>query len=551
MKKEKKYFLAYLGFIGLLIFSLPAFSSENQRPLTVAESSHFTETSRYADVISFIKELQRQSPLIRVETLCVSTEGRVVPLLIIGNPCPSSPLDLRYDKRATIYIQANIHAGEVEGKEASLMLARDIVSKESPSYLDELVILLAPIFNADGNEKISPSNRRNQVGPVKGVGVRYNGQNLDLNRDSMKLESPELKGLVRNVLMRWDPLLLVDCHTTNGSFHEEPVTYSWPLNPNGDTNIIEYMRDTMMPSINKILKEKYNTLSIPYGNFMDFKQPEKGWRSASPLPRFLTNYIGLRNRLAILNENYAYADYKTRVYGCYHFLLSILDYCASHKDEIITLAVEADWKTIERGLHPSEKDAFAVEFDTRPLKEKITIQGWEMEVIPRDQGWPQVKKTNRKKTYILPHFSDFFPKRTIPFPHTYLIPLAESALLKKLLEHGLTVERLTEPAVLEVEAFRVNELKASERIFQGHRLNSVSGEYFFENKEFPKGALYINTAQPLGNIVAYLLEPESDDGLLVWNFFDRYLVHQWRRQPQIYPVYRLMKPINLAKERVQ
>ncbi len=551
MKKGKKYFFTFLGFIGFLIFSLPGLSSVNKPPLTVAESSHFTETSMYADVISFIKELQRQSPLIKVETLCMSTEGRAVPLLIIGKPCPSSPLDLRFDKRAIIYIQANIHAGEVEGKEASLMLARDIVLKESPSYLDDLVILISPIFNADGNDKISPSNRRNQVGPAKGVGVRYNGQNLDLNRDSMKIESPELKGLVRNVLMRWDPLLLVDCHTTNGSYHEESVTYSWPLNPNGDTDIIEYMRDRMMPSIGKILKEKYNTLSIPYGNFMDFEQPEKGWKSADPLPRFLTNYIGLRNRLAILNENYAYSDYKTRVYGCYHFLLSILDYCALHKDEIIALTIEADRKTIEKGIHASEKDKFGIEFERKSLQDKITIRGWEMEVIPRAQGWPRVKKKDRKKTYILPYLADYAPKRAVPFPHAYLIPLAESALAEKLLEHGLIVDRLTDSVSLEVETFRVNELKASERVFQGHRLNSVSGEYFIEKKEFSKGILFVSTAQPLGNLVAYLLEPESDDGLLVWNFFDRYLVHQWRRQPQIYPVYKLMKPLNLARERIQ
>lgn len=551
MKRGKKYLLAYSGFICLFIFFLCSFSLTKQLPLTVAEASNFTETSRYKDVIEFIKELQQQTSLIRVETICLSSEGRAVPLLIIGKPSPSSPLDLRYDKRASIYIQANIHAGEVEGKEASLMLARDIILKEKLPYLDNLVILLAPIFNADGNEKISPSNRRNQVGPEKGVGVRYNGQNLDLNRDSMKLESPELQGLVRNVLMRWDPVLLVDCHTTNGSYHEEPVTFSWPLNPNGYTSIIEYMRKKMLPSISKILKEKYKTLSIPYGNFMDFREPEKGWRTFSHLPRFLTNYIGLRNRFAILDENYAYADYKTRVFACYHFLLSILDYCSNHKDEIIDLVAEADRKTIERALNPSEMDAFAVEFDVKPLREKITIQGWEMEAIPRDEGWPRVKKTEKKRTFTLPYFSDFVPKRTIPFPYAYLISLEETKLLEKLLDHGLSVEKLTETISLEVESFLIKEIKGAERLYQGHRLNSVKGEYSLEKKEFPKGTLFISTAQPLGNLVAYLLEPESDDGLLVWNVFDRYLVPQWRRRPQIYPVYRLMRPVNLAKKTVQ
>jgi len=516
----------------------------------VAESSASSATSRYTDVIKFIRHLQRRSPRIRVETLCQSTEGRSVPLLIIGNPAPSSPLELRLSQKVAVYIQANIHAGEVEGKEASLMLAREIALSDNPPYLDKLVILIAPIFNADGNEKISPENRRNQVGPEKGVGLRYNGQNLDLNRDSMKLESPELQGLVQNVLVRWDPVLLVDCHTTNGSYHQEPVSYSWPLNPNGDLSIIEYMRDRMLPSISQILEEKYKTLSIPYGNFMDFSNPEKGWRTFSHLPRFLTNYMGLRNRLAILDENYAYADYETRIKACYNFLRAILDYCTSHRDEIKRLVAEADRKTVERGRNPSEENTFAVEFEIQPLPKKISIRGWEMEVLPREKRWPRVKKTEKKRTYSLPYFADFVPKRSLHLPYAYLIPLPDPEIRRKLQAHGLTVETLTESAVLEVESFHVSEIKGASGIYQGHRLNKVKGYYVTEEIEFPAGTLFVPVAQPLGHLAAYLLEAESDDGLLVWNFFDRFLVSQWRAQPMVYPVYRLRKPTNLARESV-
>ncbi|MFP4081895.1 MAG: M14 family metallopeptidase [Candidatus Aminicenantes bacterium] len=546
---RKKYFFT-LGPVLLFTFSLTSWAWAKKFPLTAAEASHFTATSTYQEVKEFINQLQEQTALLRVKTLAVSSEGRAVPLLIIGQPPPSHPSVLRYDHRVPVYIQANIHAGEVEGKEASLMLARNILQEDSP-YLEKLVILIAPIFNPDGNEKIDPSHRQNQAGPDKGVGIRYNGQNLDLNRDSMKLESPEMRGLVQNVLTYWDPVLLVDCHTTNGSFHQEPVTYSWPLNPNGNLSIIQYMRQKMLPSVSKILKQKYNTLSIPYGNFMDFKNPEKGWRTFSHLPRFLTNYMGLRSRLAILDENYAYADYKTRVYACYHFLLAILDYCSEHSVEISDLVARADQKTTTAGSQPSEKDGFAVEFDLQPVDEKVTIQGWEMEVLPGEEGWPRVKKTDRKRVFILPYFSDFIPRRTVPFPHAYLIPVQDSDLISKLCQHGLMVERLTQPVNLEVESFLIQEIKASERLYQGHHLNSIKGEYFSEKKNFPAGSYVISTAQPLGNLAVYLLEPESDDGLLVWNFFDRYVSPQWGRRPQVYPVYRLRKPANLAKEGIQ
>ena len=515
---------------------------------TVAEASDFKATSRYNDVIEFVKELQKHSNLIKVETLCVSAEGRAIPLLVIGNPLPSSPQALKYDNRTVIYIQANIHAGEVEGKEASLMLARHILTQENPPYLDNLVILIAPIFNADGNERINKQNRRGQVGPEKGAGVRYNGQNLDLNRDGMKQESLEVQGMVRNVLNRWDPALLVDLHTTNGSYHVEPVTWTWALNPNGDMSIVRYMREKMMPSIQTILKDKYNTLGIPYGNFMDFKDPEKGWRPAGPEPRYLTNYIGLRNRMAILNENYSHADFKTRVLGCYNFLLSILDYCSANTAAINTLIAEADRNTIQRGLNPTEKDTIAVEYDLKPLEKPIKIIGYEMKVEEREgQRRPRVTRTDVQKTYTVPYYCDYTAKNSILQPYGYLITVPDKEIVKKLLQHGIVVEKLVNPVKLEVESFSVKEIKGAARPFQGHRMNTISGEYQMETKDFPAGTIFVGTGQILGNVVSYLLEAESGDGLVAWNYFDKYLVAQWGRSLQKYPVYRMLKPTPLVK----
>ena len=234
MKKHELLSIVVLILFFINIY-IPKLSAA-EKPLTVAEASQYKSTSTYNDVMQFIQTLQKQSSKIRVETICQSVEGRKIPLLILGDPAPMSPLDLRNDERAVVYFQANIHAVEVEGKEAVLMLARDILANETPDFLDKLIILITPIFNADGNEKISKRNRKRQHGPINGVGVRYNGQKLDLNRDGIKLESPELQGMVKNVLNRWDPLLFVDCHTTNGSFHEEPLTYTWGVNHNGDAS---------------------------------------------------------------------------------------------------------------------------------------------------------------------------------------------------------------------------------------------------------------------------------------------------------------------------
>ncbi len=535
---------------GMAVALLSGSGRGQEKPLTMAESSQFQTTSRYDDVMIFIRSLQRLSPDIRVETLATSAEGRDVPLLILGRPLPASPL--RNDKRGVIYIQANIHAGEVEGKEASLMLAREILLASDPPYLDKLIILIAPIFNADGNERIRPENRQHQGGPKEGVGVRYNGQNLDLNRDSLKLESPELRGLVANVLLRWDPLLLVDCHTTNGSYHEEVVTYSWGLNPNGDADIIAYQRDRMMPEIESILEKKYDTPAVGYGGFRDYRAPEKGWQTFEPQPRYVTNYIGLRNRLSILDENYVYADFRARVMGNYHFLRAILDYCSTHLQEIERLVADADRRTILKGLQPGEDDSFFVEYELRALQKPVTIRAYETEVIPQGEGMrPRVRPTSKVNVLTIPYYSDWAGKRGVRFPFAYVLGVPDSEIVTKLRQHGLVMERLNEGASLEVEVFRLKALKSAERSYQGHHLNQVDGESLVETKEFPAGTIIIPTAQPLGRLAAYLLEPESDDGLLVWNFFDRYIVPQWSRELQTYPVFKLLKPVNLAREIVR
>ncbi|MEN6561189.1 MAG: M14 family metallopeptidase [Acidobacteriota bacterium] len=523
-------------------------------PVTTAEASAYAATSTYAEVMAFIRGLQELSPLVRVETIAASTEGRDIPLLVIGKPVPRDPLALRYDKRIVVYIQANIHAGEVEGKESALMLVRDILLDPKLPYLDRIVLLVAPIFNADGNDKMDPRNRYGQVGPEKGSGVRHNGQNLDLNRDAMKLESPEMRGLVRNVLLRWDPALLVDCHTTDGSFHQEPVTYSWPLCPNGDAAVLKYARDRMLPAVDAALEKKYGTLAVPYGDPMDFRDMGKGWRTFGPEPRYMTNYIGLRGRLSVLIENYNYADFRTRVAGNYHMLQALLDYCGANAAEIQKLVADADARTIQAGLAPAEAGAFGLDIEVRPLPGTISILGYEMEApaAPAEGSpagpFPRLRPTDRSKTYTMPYYADFEPKRSVRLPFAYLITAGGTEVLGKLRQHGVAVERLTEPAALEAEAFRIKEVKGAERLYQGHRTDSVKGDYAVEKRDFPKGTLLVRTAQPLGRLAACLLEPESDDGLLLWNFFDRDIVAQWGRSPQTYPVYKLCAPVNLPSE---
>ncbi|HOP59148.1 MAG TPA: M14 family metallopeptidase [Bacteroidales bacterium] len=531
----------FFSLVSMMLLSLTA--TAQQPFLTVAESSDYTATSDYGDVMDFIAKLNKSSKYIRVENIAVSSEGRDVPLLVIGNPLPKSPESLVNDPRIVVYVQANIHAGEVEGKEASLMFARDLLSEKKPALLENVVLLICPNFNPDGNEKMSAQSRPHQNGP-KEVGIRYNGQMLDLNRDGMKAESPEVRGLISNVFNRWDPDVFMDCHTTNGSYHIEPVTFTWMVNPNGDNSLIKYMETKMVPEMSATLYNEYKVENCFYGEFRNMINPD-GWFYDAVDPRYLTNYYGLRNRLAVLNENYVYADYKSRVLGCYYLIETLVRYASANSSEIVTMLREVDNKTVKRGLNPSVADSFAVEYKVRPIDEKVTIKTYEVERSSQPNVYPPYRRTDRRKDVTVPYFVEYYPTRSVKLPYAYLITNNDPDITGLLKIQGIKLEKLAEETEVEAERFQISELTPSRRLNQGHYTNTVKGNYINGKVGFPAGTIVVRTAQPLANLAAYLLEAESNDGLVTWNFLDRYIVPQWGSGYNLYPVYRIMNPAEL------
>ena len=530
----------------LIVFLIMTCSIQSQdNLLTTAERTNYQKTSTYDEVMAFIGKLE-SSPFMRLETIATTIEGRKIQLMVIGNPLPENLLDVG-DDRIVVYIQANIHAGEIEGKEATQMLARDLLKNPESEILKNVVVLINPILNADGNEKFSTKNRTNQNGP-ESVGIRYNGQNLDLNRDAMKLETPEIRGVVENVLNKWDPAISIDCHTTNGSYHEEPTTFVWMMNPNADRKLINFMRDDMMPKVHRTLWDKYDVENVFYGEFIDRLDYSKGWISYAAEPRFLVNYIGVRNRLSILNENYVYADYKTRVNACYYLNKTILEYASKNKKEIKKLLNDADQQTILKGENPSVADSFALKYKGQPTPEKITIKAIEADTIPGMKGYWRFKQSDRKVTVTVPYIADYYPTQSIRFPYAYVLEVPEPEVIDNLKTHGIELKKLVKETTLSVETFKINDLKGTDRLFQGHYTNKIEGEFIVEEKTFPEGTYVIPTGQKLGWLVAYLLEPQTDDGLLYWNYFDRYLVPQWSGGFYPYPVYRVIEKVELNME---
>ncbi|MBU1012295.1 MAG: M14 family metallopeptidase [Bacteroidetes bacterium] len=527
----------------MLAISLSLISQ--QLPLTVAEKSDYKSTSTYAEVIAFIKDLNASPSQMKIEYFATTTYGKELPLLIIADPMPQGPADLKNDNRVVVYIQANIHAGEVEGKEGSLMLVRDLLNTKYASILKDVVVLVVPILNADGNDQISKANRTNQNGPENGVGVRHNGQYLDMNRDAMKLETPELNGVVQNILNRWDPSVMVDCHTTNGSYYEEPVTFGWVMSPNGDLKIRNFMRDVMMPDVQNRLKNDYKTDNCFYGNFIDNRNPDKGWIFDAASARYMTNYIGVRSRMAILNENYVHADYKARVLGSYNLLKSILDYSAKNKTLINKQISDADERTIAKGNNPDKDSKFAIEYKPTPTPKDVTIKSYTVEEYKDENGRTRYRPTDIKKTVTVPYLAEYIATKEVNTPYAYVLLHPDVKVLNNLKAHGIKVEKLNKTTKLEVERFKINEIIGGPNLNQGHYNTLLKGEFVTDNLDFEAGTYIVRTGQKLGNLVAYLLEPESDDGLLYWNYFDKYLAPQWGRNYFPYPVFKVMKKTEL------
>ena len=514
---------------------------------TRAELTNYEETSSSADVQKFISGLAASSPLVHTESFGTTEEGRELPLVVISDPKVTTPAAARKLGRPLVFVQANIHAGEVEGKEAILVLARRLVSGDLKPLTKQLVILIAPNYNADGNEKVNVQNRTAQYGPVAGVGTRENGKGLDLNRDYMKLDSAEARSLV-GLMNKWDPHVLVDLHTTNGSYHANHLTYSPILNPNADARLITFTRDQMLAPIRAAMLKNHNWRTYYYGNFA----PEDGggressrvdpanpgnvtWRTFDHRPRFGNNYAGLRNRIAILSEAYSYLDFKGRVDVTEDFVDEIWKSAAANATQIMQLTAQADRQlTAPPDAKPVE---LGIDFEIRALPEKVGVfVGDVKKVLNPRSGKEMLAMTDMAVPVSMKDYGVFAATRSAELPKGWLIPTNQrlAAAVERLRWHGLRVDEISTPAQVSVERFTIADYTRAERVFQGRREARLKGTFEKAQLSVAPGALFVPADQPLARLAFYLLEPESDDGLVTWNIIEEGLA-----AGEAYPIYRV------------
>ncbi|MEY4608835.1 MAG: hypothetical protein RL625_1052 [Gemmatimonadota bacterium] len=529
--------------VGLGVLSGAAYAQQ-----TRAEATGYVETSSHADVVTFLDSLERRVPGRWMRgTIGTTTQRRAIPSLIVARPLPRTPEEARRSGKPIVYVQGDIHGGEVEGKEALLALLRDLMLETKPNVLDSVVLIAIPIYNADGNDAVGPQERLRgaQNGPQR-IGNRPNAAGLDLNRDYIKAEAPETQASLQ-MFLRADPDVFVDLHTTNGSYHGYALTYSPSLHPAAMEPALApagaWTRDTLLPLLRQRMRVRHRLETFDYGNFRgefagrdDPASVKKGaWETYEHVPRFGTNYVGLRNRVSVLSEAYSHDPFERRVLATRAYVLELLRAVAEHAPTVIARTRQASIPAVGTPV-PLRATMTRTPFTAPILVEQLIPTGDSVRYEPGlRRGY---RRSNVFTTVEMPVYDRFDATRSRPLPQGWVLRADQTAALAKLEAHGIQAIILGRSERVRGERFRVDSIVRAPRAFQGHQEVRVEGRWEAASLELPRGAIIIPSQQPLALLAAILLEPESDDGLTTWNFLDAALT-----LGAPHPVQRILVPL--------
>jgi hypothetical protein len=494
----------------------------SESPLsTLAERTGWTQTGRYDEVVRLCSAFAKAHPKkIRCRSFGRTPEGRPMLSLVASADGTFEPESARKKGRPVVLLQAGIHAGEIDGKDAGFWLLRELLeNKAAPGALSKVTVVFVPVFNVDGHERFSPYNRPNQDGPRE-MGWRVTSQNLNLNRDYTKADAPEMVAML-NLMDAWDPILLADLHVTNGAKFEPDVAVLFEPILWGAEPLREQARNARDALFQKLEGQGHLPLSF-YAAFLSDDDPSSGFAMAVLPPRFSTAYWPTRNRLAVLVETHSWKDYATRVRATYDVAEGLIELAARDGAAWLKAARSAD-EADRTGGSREVPLAFQPSGKSVPLKfrgfayrrESSDVSGglW----TRYDVGKPQI--------WQVPLLNELKPVLTATLPKGgYLVSAAAASWVgEKLRLHGLSFQVLksAHPG-LEVESFRATEVKFKPETYEGRVLPQVKGSWRPERRDLPAGSLFVPAAQRGMLLVAHLLEPASPDSFLSWGFFNAF-----------------------------
>ena len=487
---------------------------------THAESTDYDETPNYSDTFAYARRLAHASPAIDFRSFGQSGQGRDLPLIVASETGTFTPDAAKGEGKAVVLIQACIHSGEPDGKDAGFALLRDIaITKTAAGLLTNVVLLFIPIYNTDGHERATPYNRINQNGP-KDMGWRTTSTYQNLNRDYMKADTPETRAWL-NLWNEWQPDLFIDCHVTDGADYRCNITYHHEHHAGVDDAIIAWEREVFGGKVAPATEAAGNVISW-YLEFIDNRDLTLGTRDFNGSPRFSTGYVPIRNRPGILIETHMIKDYRSRVIGTYDFLRAALEEANRDPERLRQLGRDADERTttmVGENYDPSRM--YPLDFELTDDQTPFALRAFTYETDESEvSGDLRVVYGREPLDLTVPMYDTFRVTRAVAPPLAYIVPVQWTDVIEVLKAHGMKMHMLTDEREIEVESYRFDNVVWPAGPFEGRQMPRFEVEHVVDTRVFHEGSMVVPLAQPLAKVALNLLEPEAPDSFVRWGFFN-------------------------------
>jgi len=510
-------YMKYFTILFCLLFIGCSTPKEKENWETYYELSGFTQTPDYAETVAFCKRLAEYSEMVHYEVIGKSAAGYDIPMLIIDKKHQFNPETVRRRKKAVVMIQACIHAGEPDGKDAGFLLIRDLViHNKYAELIDSTTIIFLPVLNPDGHLRFGENNRINQNGPEE-MGWRTNSNNLNLNRDYLKAETPEIQAWLK-VFNNWLPDFVIDCHVTDGADYQYQLTYGLETNGNMESNLTNWVTNTFEAKIVEQMNNN-NMPIFPYVMFNEWHNPLSGLVTFVSPPSLSTGYVAQQNRAGLLIETHMLKDYKTRVNATFELLKLSLEIIDSERNNLIALNRNADDlaanETFRKTPFPinfklNENDTAYTEF----LGVRYSITNSELS----NGAWFQYSDT--AETFSLPIFKNNVPSVSVQLPEAYIIQQEWKSVIQLLSLHNIHFKVLEKDTNIVVNLYKLTNVTFSNTPYEGKMRAFFDAEEFTDTVFYKAGSVVVPMNQRTARVIAYLLEPQAAGSLAYWGYFN-------------------------------
>lgn len=481
---------------------------------TVAERSDYRVTASFGETIDYFRRLDSASEWIELQQFGTSPMGRPMHVAVVSKDRAFDPESAHRTGKIITLIQNGIHSGEIDGKDACMALLRDIaITRERADLLDSVILLIIPIINLDGHEINERFTRSNQIGP-ENAGFRATANWLNLNRDYMKADAPEIRAWLR-LWRKWMPDFFIDDHVTDGGDWQYTVHYTMPWFPNSAPEIRAWTKEFYDPYVRKAVREDGYKI-FPYaGPRRD--SIENGLGIYVDIPRLSTGYTALWNRPGLLVEMHSLKDYRTRVLGNYSMLSATLEVLNANRASLKQAIHRADSLTLAAAIGP-------VPLTFMPDGDSVMVdfEGYEYEVVHSELtgGTYHQYDPDRPKTYHVPYFNSYRARTSVSMPRAYLIPRQWTGQVERLSWHGLRIDTLAAPLTASVEMYRLDSVRWGNESYEGHVRASFKPVVQETTVTFSTGTFVVDMRQPGAKVALQALEPGAPDSYVGWGLWN-------------------------------